>query len=668
MPAGADLRARTIARSRAALMLALVLLLAAALSGASARAAGTSSAGEVLAFGGNGWGQLGSTLDIGLQGGQQLATPTPTPVALPGAGGSITQLAAGAGFSLALTSSGQLYAFGENQYGQLGSTRGNGSEAANPTPSLVQLPTGSGPAVQVAAGAEHSLVLTASGRLYAFGDNRYGQLGNATNAGIDAANPQPALVSLPPGSGPIAQIAAGAEHSLVLSASGRLYAFGANDAGQLGVATGSGTEAADPAPTQVVLPASSAQPVAVAAGMQHSLVLSASGQIYAFGSNRYGQLGRQANAETANANPAPLEVALPAAAGGASEIAAGGSHSLVLSASGLLYAFGSNTAGQLGSGAGAGSEAANPLPRLAGLPAGEAPPIAIAAGASDSLVLTTTGGLLAFGSNRFGALGSATGSGSSMPNDQPRAMEAPPGTTIDAVASGSSATHTLALVADLAVLDSSLPSGQLAAYSAAALAEGGAGGYTWSASGLPAGLQIDSSDGQIAGTPSTAGTSQVVLHVRDGFGVSASSAALALSVAGPTTAPRAFISSTLTEAELRASLRQQLGIKGTTARIASLRKRRSFTSGFTALTAGRLAIDWYYVPAGAHLARAVPTLLASGAQSFAHAGTRTITLKLTLAGRRLLRKRARIALVAKGSFTPSGGHAVTARVSFVLKH
>ncbi len=60
--------------------------------------------------------------------------------------------------------------------------------------------------------------------------------------------------------------------------------------------------------------------------------------------------------------------------------------------------------------------------------------------------------------------------------------------------------------------------------------------------------------------------------------------------------------------------------------------------------------------------------MASGAQSFARAGTRTITLKLTLAGRRLLRRRTRIALVATGAFTPSGGHAVTARLSFVLKH
>ncbi len=341
--------AREDDRSVAGGALALVALLSVAPSAASATAAaGASSAGEVLAFGGNGWGQLGSTLDLGLQGGQQLATPTPTPVALAGAGGSIAQLAAGAGFSLALTSTGQLYAFGENQYGQLGNAAGNGGEGADPTPTLVQLPAGSGPVVQVAAGAEHSLVLTASGRLYAFGDNRYGQLGNSTNAGIDAANPQPALVSLPAGSGPVVQIAAGAEHSLVLSASGRLYAFGSNDAGQLGVPAGSGSEAANPAPAQVSLPPASAQPVAIAAGMQHSLVLTSAGQLYAFGSNRYGQLGRQANAETTSANPVPLEVALPAGAGGAGEIAAGGSHSLVLSESGRLYAFGSNAAGQLG--------------------------------------------------------------------------------------------------------------------------------------------------------------------------------------------------------------------------------------------------------------------------------------------------------------------------------
>jgi alpha-tubulin suppressor-like RCC1 family protein len=647
----------------------LVVALQLALVSAGAAAAGTSSAGELFAFGGNGWGQLGSTIDVGLQSGEQLPTPSPTPVAFPGAVGASVQIAAGARFSLTLTASGQLYAFGENAYGQLGSTIANGSEAANPMPAQVSLPGATGAVSQIAAGATHSLALTTTGQLYAFGDNRYGQLGNSTNDGVDAANPTPTLVSLPAGAGQATAIAAGAQYSLVLTDTGRLYAFGENDYGQLGVTADSGSEAANPAPAEVSLPLAAGRPAAIAAGAQHSLVLGSTGRVYAFGANRYGQLGRLANVESEGANAAPLEVALPPGAGAASEIAAGGSHSLVLSAGGSVYAFGENDYGQLGGAANAGSEAANAQATLVSLPGADGAPIAVAAGESESLAITATGQLLAFGSNRFGQLGSAAGSGTFAANPLPRAVELPPGTTIDAVAQGATATHALALVADLAVLSSSLPPGQIGvAYGAGAVASGGEGGYTWSASGLPPGLSIDPSSGRIGGTPTSLGTSEVVLHVSDGFGVGTSSATIALTIAGLPSPPRAFVSSTLTEAEIRASLRQQLGIKGSSARIASVRKHRSFTYGFTALTAGLLAIDWYYVPPGAHLARhAVPVLLAAGRLRFATAGTRKITLKLTPAGRRLLRKRKRIALTAKGSFTPLGKRAVTATLSFTLK-
>jgi alpha-tubulin suppressor-like RCC1 family protein len=658
MLGGEQLRTRAGGRSLA--LAVLVVALSLALSCAGAQAASASSAGELLAFGENGSGQLG------LEGAAQ--TSTPTPVALPGASGAIVQLAAGGDFSLALTASGQLYAFGENEYGQLGNARNNGSESANATPALIGLPGATGRIVQVAAGADHSLALTATGQLYAFGDNRYGQLGNATNDGADAANPIPALVSLPAGSGQTTQIAAGAAYSLALTDTGRLYAFGENEYGQLGDATNDGSEAANPSPAPVSVPGGG-RPIAIAAGAQHSLVLSAAGQVYAFGDNEDGQLGRIANAESASPNPSPSQVGLPAGAAPVSAIAAGGSHSLVLSADGSVYVFGSNDAGQLGDSADAGSESANALPARVDLPGASGAPVAVAAGARDSLVLSATGQLFAFGSNRFGQLGSASNSGTLAPNPSPRPVELPPATTIDTVAQGSSAEHTLALVSDLAVLNGTLPSGQIdSAYSASALAAGGSGGYTWSASGLPAGLSIDPASGQISGTPTSSGTSAVVLHVSDGFGVGASSAAIALSVAGLPSPPRAFLSSTLTEAELRASLGGQLGIKDSSARIASLRKHRSFTYGFTALTAGLLTIDWYYVPPGAHLARrATPVLLAAGRLRFATAGTRKITLKLTPAGRRLLRKRKRISLTAKGSFAPVGGRAVSARVKFVLK-
>ena len=87
--------------------------------------------------------------------------------------------------------------------GELGNTINNLSAKLepNPIPALVSLPGEVGPVVQVAAGDYHSLALTASGQVYAFGDNQKGQLGNSVNLESSAANPTPRLVSLPGASG-----------------------------------------------------------------------------------------------------------------------------------------------------------------------------------------------------------------------------------------------------------------------------------------------------------------------------------------------------------------------------------------------------------------------------------------------------------------------------------
>jgi hypothetical protein len=144
-----------------------------------------------------------------------MANPTPTLVSLPGATGAVSQIAAGAAHTLALTSSGQLYAFGANQYGELGSATNNGKILANPTPTLVSLPGATGTVSQIAAGGGHTLALTSSGQLYAFGYNGNGELGRATNSGTTLANPTPTLVSLPGATGTVSQIAAGASDTLV---------------------------------------------------------------------------------------------------------------------------------------------------------------------------------------------------------------------------------------------------------------------------------------------------------------------------------------------------------------------------------------------------------------------------------------------------------------------
>jgi alpha-tubulin suppressor-like RCC1 family protein len=646
----------TTGRLAAVPLLALALALVPA-SGASA------AAGQIYGFGENSAGQLASTVGNG----SETANPTPALVTLPAASGPVVQTAAGARFTLALSASDQLYAFGSNRYGQLGVASGSGAPGANPAPMLLTLPGAVGRVAALAAGSTHSLVLTSTGELYTFGENQFGQLGRAANSGTENANRVPERISLPGASGQAVQIAAGAEQSLALTSTGQLYAFGGNRYGELGSAANAGTTIPDPTPAPVALPGASGQVVQIAAGVEQSLALTSTGQLYAFGGNRYGELGRAAGAETPVPNPTPAPVSLPASAGPVKSIAAGGFHSLALTASGLIYAFGRNTDGQLGSAAGAGGETANATPLAVSLPGANGPAVGLAAGGAHSLAITASGQLYSFGSNLDGQLGRAASSGMASANPTPAPVALPAGTTIDTVARGATADFTLAQAADLAVLSSSLPLGQVGVpYTTYAAAAGGAGGYTWSASGLPPGLSIDPASGQISGTPSAPGTSAVVLGVTDVFGVSAASAPILLTTAAATPV-RAFLSTTLTEAQIRQSLRQQLGIKGRQLRIASLRKRKRYSYGFTALTAGTLAIAWYYVPPGARApSSTAPVLFAAGHATFRTAGTKLVVLKLTGRGRKLLRHRRRIALVARGSFTPSAKRPITATKSFTL--
>ena len=123
---------------------------------------------------------------------------TPTLVSLPGATGPVTEIAAGGYHSLALTSTGQLYSFGTNRHGQLGIKTNNKTQKPTPTPKLVTLPGASGSITQIAAGEEHSVAATSTGQLYTWGANEHGQLARAAHTEAEEeANPTPALVSLP---------------------------------------------------------------------------------------------------------------------------------------------------------------------------------------------------------------------------------------------------------------------------------------------------------------------------------------------------------------------------------------------------------------------------------------------------------------------------------------
>ena len=125
----------------------------------------------------------------------------------------------------------------------------------------------------------------------------------------------------------------------------------------------------------------------------------------------------------------------------------------------------------------------------------------------------------------------------------------------------------------------------------------------------------------------------------------------------------------LTVAAIRASLLAQLAPKGKAAHLAVVLRKKGYSYPFKALSAGRLTVDWYYLPRGARLSKATkkkpePVLVASGAVTFAHAGTKTIVVKLTRKGQTLLKHTG--TLTAKASFKPTGASAISAVKHFVL--
>lgn len=304
------------------------------------------SGGQIYTFGTGG---LGS-------GNRYSEFRTPVAITLPGATGAPVRAAAGVSFSLVVTTSGQLFTFGYNATGQLGN--GTHGYEEDPTPEAITLPGATGPPVQVAAGREFSLVLTSTGQLYAFGGNSQGELGNGgyNYEGVSI----PEAITLPGIKGRIIEVAAGEYHSLVLTSSGQLYTFGDNQSGQLG----DGTTTSRPTPEPIALPGAKGSIIKIAAGWEFSLAVTSSGQLYAFGNDEDGQLGNGKSDDSPH--PTPEAITLPGITGSIDEISAGKDHSLVLTSSGQLYAFGSDRYGQLGNGK--DEETPDPVPTLVKLP------------------------------------------------------------------------------------------------------------------------------------------------------------------------------------------------------------------------------------------------------------------------------------------------------------
>ena len=325
-----------------------------------------------LALSGNG--QLYAWGDNRTQG-FGVASPVESEVPLKvGLSETFSQLASGCDHSLALTSTGQVYAWGANQDGQLGI----GSVGTVASPSPVDVP---GTVTAVVAGCLSSYALTSTGQVYAWGANQDGQLG----IGSTDATPVPTLVSsLPAG---VTQVVAGEYSAYALTSTGQVYAWGANQDGQLGI----GSTVPQGSPALVSL-GNAVVPTELAAGYSDAYALTSTGQVYAWGANQDGQLGTGTRAPSAS----PVLVGLPSKV----QRVWSGYNQGFGEVNGTLYAWGSNTTGQLGTGG--FFNVLTPLPVV--LPAGQSVTNVSSPGVS-TLFSLANGEVYGVGGNLFGQLG-----------------------------------------------------------------------------------------------------------------------------------------------------------------------------------------------------------------------------------------------------------------------
>ncbi len=273
----------------------------------------------------------------------------------------INSVSAGGFHSLALLNSKRVYSWGLNTYGELG----DNTTTTRTSPILVKDAPGTGyleNIVQIAAGEYHSLALDSSGYVWAWGRNSATYAG-AVGDGSSTQRNLPVKVVHPSGVGYLSNIiyiAAGFAFSVAVDKDGYVYCWGQGDSGQLGQGV-----AGDSLLPVKVLGVGGVDYLGnikrVACGVDTSvahvscLAMSWNGYVYGWGKNRYGELGDG----TATIRTTPVQTKGEGGIGYLSnvvDIAVGSSgFTVALLNDGTVWTWGSNSEGQLGSGATGGT-------------------------------------------------------------------------------------------------------------------------------------------------------------------------------------------------------------------------------------------------------------------------------------------------------------------------
>lgn len=274
--------------------------------------------GSLSCWGNNTSGQLGNPA-IPPSGG-------PTEVA----GGPWQSISAGSYQTCGIKPDGTLWCWGDNTNGQIG----NGTLDNQPSPVQVTL-AGSGLVfTHVSSNYLHTCATTSDGELWCWGLNSDGQTGDLNGS----YHLSPVQVD---GTG-WTDVSTGFYHTCALKNDGSLWCWGGNESGQLGsasVPTGQGSQSA----VAVQLDGNTWK--SVSSGQSHTCAVKTDNSLWCWGDNSYGQLG------TGDANAANIPASVAATVGTTwSMVATDVDHTCAVATDGMLWCWGENTSGQLGTG------------------------------------------------------------------------------------------------------------------------------------------------------------------------------------------------------------------------------------------------------------------------------------------------------------------------------
>ncbi|KAK4772652.1 hypothetical protein SAY86_014427 [Trapa natans] len=269
-----------------------------------------------------GWGDFGR---LGHGNSSDVFTPQPVKALY---GLQIKQIACGDSHCLAVTMEGEVQSWGRNQNGQLG--LGTVEDSLLPQ----KMHAFKGVRIKmVAAGAEHTAAVTEDGELYGWGWGRYGNLGLGDRN--DRLLPEKVNVVEK-----MVMVACGWRHTISVSASGELYTFGWSKYGQLGHG-----DFEDHLVPHKLESLSSSFINQISGGWRHTMALSSDGKLYGWGWNKFGQVGVGDYIDHCS----PIQVKFPQSQK-VVQVSCGWRHTLAVTERNNVFSWGRGTNGQLGLG------------------------------------------------------------------------------------------------------------------------------------------------------------------------------------------------------------------------------------------------------------------------------------------------------------------------------